>query len=145
MSNCYFSAPSIMVKVTYNLKTVAYRAFSWNVLSILFISADMSVSWHYGITLRCLRVHTHTCLHKQLLQKYKAQRYTVTHTVKIPYLSRMINRKIHSDLCVCLFSRVVRSNVPPPKVWKFQHFNTIFSLIIEMISLLSCIYVPGHK
>ena len=32
------------------------------------------------------------------------------------YLSRMINRKIHADLSVRLFARVIRREVPPPKV-----------------------------
>ena len=41
---------------------------------------------------------------------------------------------------VCLPKHVV-----PSKVSKFQHLNTIFSLAIEGISRLSCIYVPGQK
>ena len=50
-------------------------------------------------------------------------------------LSRMINCKIHADLCVRLFLRAITSEVPPPKVWKFQHLITIFSFTIEGIFL----------
>ena len=64
---------------------------------------------------------------------------------KISYISRMINCKIHADLSVRLFPRAFGSEVPPPKVWKFQHFITIFSLTMEGISLFSCRYVLGHK
>ena len=45
----------------------------------------------------------------------------------------------------CLFHRAITSKVPPPKVHKVQHFITIVSLTISGISLLSCIYVLGHK
>ena len=57
----------------------------------------------------------------------------------------MINCSRHADLCVCLFSRAIISEVPPPKVKKLQHFITIFSFTIAGIFLLSCIYVVGHK
>ena len=36
--------------------------------------------------------------------------------LKIPYLSRMINRKIHADLSVHFFPRAIRREVPLPKV-----------------------------
>ena len=34
---------------------------------------------------------------------------------------------------------------PPNQSVKFQHFNTIFSLTIEGISRLYCIYAPDHN
>ena len=42
----------------------------------------------------------------------------------------------HADLFVRLFPRANTSEVPPPKVWKFQHFITIFSFTIAGIFLL---------
>ena len=48
-------------------------------------------------------------------------------------------RKIHDDLSICLFARAIRREVPPPTVWKFQHFIILFfSLTIERIFLVSC-------
>ena len=41
----------------------------------VFMSADLSVSWHYGITLR--RLGTRPCLREQLFQNYKTQRHAV--------------------------------------------------------------------
>ena len=46
--------------------------------------------------------------------------------------------------CVHLFPRAITSEVPPPKVWKFQHFITSVSSTIAGIFLLLCIYVLGH-
>ena len=44
---------------------------------------------------------------------------------------------------VCFLSHT--SEVPPPKMWKFQNFISIFSVTIAGISRISCIYVLGHK
>ena len=43
----------------------------------------------------------------------------------------------HADLFVHLFPRAVRSEVLPPKVRKFQHIITIFSLTNEGVSLFT--------
>ena len=64
---------------------------------------------------------------------------------KIPYLSRMKNCSRHANLSVRLFARDITRGVPPPKVWKFQHLITIFSVTIAGISLISCIYVLGQR
>ena len=56
----------------------------------------------------------------------------------------MINRKIHADLFVRLVPGAVRREVPPAKVRIVQHFITIFSMTVEGISLLPCMYVLGH-
>ena len=67
----------------------------------VFMSADMASLWH-------------TRPGEQfILQNFKTQRHSVF--LKIPYLSRMINRKIHADLSVHLFPRAIRREVPPPK------------------------------
>ena len=53
-------------------------------------------------------------LAEQLLQKYRPRDMLLL--LKDHYLSRMINRKIHADLSVCLLPRAITSEVPPPKV-----------------------------
>ena len=65
--------------------------------------------------------------------------------LSIPYLSRMKNCSRHANLSVHLFARDITREVPTPKVCKFQHFITIFSVTIAGISLISCIYVLGQR
>ena len=61
----------IMVRFPrYNSKTIEYRGFlSKYVVHLLFMSADLSVSWHYVVTLRRGRTRPREQL---LLQNYKA-------------------------------------------------------------------------
>ena len=64
----------------------------------------------------------------------------------IPYTLSIEDEKLFKACkFVCLFARAITREVPPPKVRKFQHFITIFSVTIAGISLISCIYVLGHK
>ena len=81
----------------------------------------------------------HACVHVNNFssKNYNAQRHAVV--LKVPYLLRMKMCSRHADLFIRLFPRAITSEVPPPKVRKFQHFITIFSLTIAGISLLSCI------
>ena len=51
----------------------------------------------------------------------------------------------HANLSVRLFARDITRGVPPPKVWKFQHLITIFSVTIAGISLISCLYVLDQR
>ena len=68
---------------------------------------------------------------QRLLKKYQAQRHAI-------YLR-------HVDLFVHLFPRVVIREVPPTQNVKISPLYYNFSLTIEGICLLSCIYVLGHK
>ena len=56
-----------------------------------------------------------------------------------------MKKKLYADLFVYLFPKTITSEVPPLQMWKFQHFIKIFSLTIEGICLLSCIYLLGQR
>ena len=90
------------------------------------MSADSSVSWHYGITLW----HGRMC-EQLLLQKYKAQilLFLLKDTLSIKDEKLFMQCR---DQFVCLFPRVIK-------------FITICSVTIARISLVSCAYVPGHN
>ena len=101
------------------------------------------ILWHHSAA-------STSAFHEQLLlQMYKAQRHAVT--LKIPYLSRIINCSRHADLFIYLFLKAVRSEVPPSKVWKFQHNFLIdywrdFSLILDVCTrpqVDSLVWVSG--
>ena len=64
---------------------------------------------------------------------------------KIAYLSRMKTCSRHADLFVSLFARAIISKVLPTLSMKISTLITIFSLTITGISLISCLYVIGHK
>ena len=85
-------------------------------------SQESSLRHHSG------RTHLHMFPHDWLLlRNYKAQRHAV-------FFQGM-------QMFVRLFARAITSEVRPPKVWKFQHFITVFSMTIGgILSYLAYMY-----